>query len=92
MRVVLDTNLIVSALIAPAGTPASMIQAWLDGRFTLLTSAAHFEGVTVFLRKKARQEQAREPDCSFGIARVDDGNAQPLKIFQVMCHHSQAML
>ena len=41
MRVVLDTNLIVSALIAPAGTPASIIKAWLDGKFTLLTCAAH---------------------------------------------------
>jgi predicted nucleic acid-binding protein len=36
MRVVLDTNIIVSALIAPAGKPAA-VDAWLDGKFTLLT-------------------------------------------------------
>ncbi|MGA2741690.1 MAG: PIN domain-containing protein [Bryobacteraceae bacterium] len=43
MRVVLDTNIIVSALIAPAGKPAAIIDAWLDGRFTLLTCTAHVD-------------------------------------------------
>jgi predicted nucleic acid-binding protein len=39
MRVVLHTNIVVSALIAPAGKPAVIIDAWLDGKFTLLTCA-----------------------------------------------------
>ena len=39
MRVVLDTNILVSALIAPAGTPAAIYNAWEDGKFTLLTCA-----------------------------------------------------
>jgi predicted nucleic acid-binding protein len=43
MRVVLDTNIIVSALIAPAGKPAAIIVAWLDGKSTLLTCAAHVD-------------------------------------------------
>lgn len=30
MRVVLDTNIIVSALIVAAGKPAAIIDAWLD--------------------------------------------------------------
>jgi predicted nucleic acid-binding protein len=41
MRVVIDTNILVSALIAPAGKPAAIIKAWLDGKFTLLTCATH---------------------------------------------------
>ena len=41
MRVVIDTNILVSALIAPAGKPAAIIDAWLDGEFTLLTCATH---------------------------------------------------
>jgi predicted nucleic acid-binding protein len=28
MRVVLDTNLLVSALVAPAGNPAAIYNAW----------------------------------------------------------------
>jgi uncharacterized protein len=39
MRVVIDTNILVSAQIAPAGNPAAIVDAWLfDGKFTLLTS------------------------------------------------------
>jgi hypothetical protein len=36
MRVVLDTNILVSALIAPAGKPAAIYSAWVEGKFTLL--------------------------------------------------------
>jgi len=50
MRVVLDTNIIVSALIAPAGRPAAIIDAWLDGKFTLLTCAAHVEELRATLQ------------------------------------------
>ena len=31
MRAVLDTNILVSALIAPAGNPATIYDAWEDG-------------------------------------------------------------
>ena len=51
MRVVLDTNIIVSALIAPAGKPAAIIDAWLDGKFTLLTCATHFDELQGTLHK-----------------------------------------
>ncbi|HKV24689.1 MAG TPA: putative toxin-antitoxin system toxin component, PIN family [Candidatus Acidoferrum sp.] len=39
MRVVLDTNVLVSALISPRGHPAAIYDAWEEGRFILLTSA-----------------------------------------------------
>ncbi|HWZ44622.1 MAG TPA: putative toxin-antitoxin system toxin component, PIN family [Candidatus Saccharimonadales bacterium] len=51
MRVVLDTNIIVSALIAPAGKPAAIINAWLDGRFTLLICAAQLDELRSTLQK-----------------------------------------
>lgn len=41
MRVVIDINILVSALIVPAGQPAAVIRVWLDGKFTLLTCATH---------------------------------------------------
>jgi putative PIN family toxin of toxin-antitoxin system len=40
MRAVLDTNVLVSALISPAGVPATVIEAWRDGRFELVSSPA----------------------------------------------------
>jgi len=39
MRVALDTNILVTALISPAGNPAAIYSAWEDGQFTLLTCA-----------------------------------------------------
>jgi uncharacterized protein len=37
MRVVLDANILVSAEISLTGNPAAIVDAWLDGKFTLLT-------------------------------------------------------
>jgi hypothetical protein len=51
MRVVIDTNIIVSALIAPAGKAAAVINAWLDGQFALLTCAAHLDELRSTLQK-----------------------------------------
>lgn len=38
MRVVLDTNVIVSALLSPTGVPARIVTAWQQERFELLVS------------------------------------------------------
>ncbi len=51
MRVVIDTNILVSALIAPAGKPAAVINSWLDGKFTLLTCATHIDELRTTLHK-----------------------------------------
>jgi putative PIN family toxin of toxin-antitoxin system len=51
MRVVLDTNILVSALIAPAGKPAAIYDAWEDGKFTLLTCTEHLDELRATLQK-----------------------------------------
>lgn len=38
MRVVLDTNIHVSASIQPAGHPARIVNLWVEGRFDVLVS------------------------------------------------------
>lgn len=38
MRVVLDTSVLVSALISPGGFPDRLYQAWRTGRFELISS------------------------------------------------------
>lgn len=38
MRVILDTNILLSALINPHGPPAQLIDAWRTARFDLVTS------------------------------------------------------
>lgn len=51
MRVVLDTNILVSALISPDGNPAAIYNAWIEGRFTLLTCAEHLDELRATLQK-----------------------------------------
>lgn len=51
MRVVIDTNILVSALIAPAGKPAAIVNAWLDGKFTLLSCALYVDELRSTLQK-----------------------------------------
>lgn len=39
MRLVIDTNILVSALLAGTSLPAHLVVLWREGRFDLLTSA-----------------------------------------------------
>ena len=43
MRVVLDTNVLLAALISPGGGPARLYEAWKLGRFELLTSGEQLD-------------------------------------------------
>lgn len=43
MRVVLDTNVFLSALISPHGTSAIIYSAWRSGKFDVMTSMAQLE-------------------------------------------------
>jgi putative PIN family toxin of toxin-antitoxin system len=39
VRAVLDPNVIISALLAPQGSPAKVFRAWLDGAYELVVSS-----------------------------------------------------
>jgi len=55
LRAVLDPNVIVSALLAPSGTPANVLRAWLDGDYELIASPLLLEELTrVFNYPKLR--------------------------------------
>ena len=43
MRVVLDTNVLLSALLSPHGWPDTIYRAWQKNRFDLVTSAAQMD-------------------------------------------------
>ena len=55
MRVVLDTNGLLSALISPHGAPDIIYQAWRAGRFELVTSTAQLDE----LRRVSRYPKLR---------------------------------
>ena len=43
MKLLLDTNVLVAALIAPEGPPHRLFDAFLSDRFTLITSDVQLE-------------------------------------------------
>lgn len=43
MRVVLDTNVLLSALISPHGAPDAIYRAWRADKFTLVTSTVQLD-------------------------------------------------
>lgn len=51
MRVVLDTNILVSALITKGTPPDQLYQAWLRGDIEIVTSAAQLEEVVDVLAR-----------------------------------------
>lgn len=59
MRVVLDTNVLVSALIVPTGPPTEIYRAWREGAFTLLTYTEQIDELRATLRKPAIAERIR---------------------------------
>ena len=53
MRVVLDTNILVSALLIQLGIPAAVYRAWHEGHFTLLTCPEQLNELRATLSKPA---------------------------------------
>lgn len=43
MRLVIDTNILISALLVSASLPAHLVVLWREGRFDVLTSAEQVE-------------------------------------------------
>ncbi|NLS76220.1 MAG: putative toxin-antitoxin system toxin component, PIN family [Chloroflexi bacterium] len=62
MRVVLDANVLVSALISPRGATAQLLQVWEEGRLPLLISEAILRELDRVLHYPKLQERYRLPE------------------------------
>ncbi len=71
MRAVLDTNIIVSRVFSPSGTPATIIEGWLQGAFELLVSTAILDEYRQTLALPRVQQRARI-DSDAITAVIDD--------------------
>ncbi len=65
MRIVLDTNIIISGLLSETGPPGQLLRLWLEGKFELATSKSQLgELARVFDYKKIQirisSDQARD--------------------------------
>lgn len=64
MRVVLDTKVLLSALISPHGPPDVIYRAWRAARFEIVTSRTQLDGLRhedlparVFVHRQGHQER-----------------------------------
>lgn len=51
MRVILDTNVIISGMLSPSGNADFLLRRWMDGNFVLLSSSEQLEEIKSTLRK-----------------------------------------
>lgn len=83
MRAVLDPNIIISGLLSPKGSPARVLEAWQEGRFSLIASPALLDELARALgypklRKRIPQESAtRVVELLGRSATIVDDPADP---------------
>ncbi len=70
MRVVLDTNILVSALITKGTPPDQLYQAWLRGEIELVTSAAQIEEVADVLARPRLRRYVDSDEATQMVAAI----------------------
>lgn len=70
LRVVLDTNVIISGLISPKGPPAGILKALKAGQFTLVTSQAINEEILEVMNRPRLRDKYGLADHMFDIAFI----------------------
>ncbi len=63
MRVVLDTNILISAMLVQSGPPGTIFRTWIEGGFTLLICQAQLDEMRETLRKPAIAARIRPHDA-----------------------------
>ncbi|MBI2295744.1 MAG: putative toxin-antitoxin system toxin component, PIN family [Betaproteobacteria bacterium] len=72
MRVILDTNVLLSAFIRIDSNPYKLLQAWLDGRFELVSSAAQIEEITRVARYPRVRRYIAPAEVGWLVNRIRD--------------------
>lgn len=74
-KAVLDTNILISAVITPRGTPARILQAWREGAFELIASPPLLFEIqeTLSLPKIARRYKLTTEDIHDVLALLVSG-------------------
>jgi uncharacterized protein len=87
LRVVLDPNVLVSALLSPEGAPARVLLAWIDGAFELIISpklTAELERVLEYPKLATRISEHERTELLDWLTRsaisVDDPPESPIAV------------
>lgn len=72
MRVVLDTNVLLSAFFKVDSPPYRLVQAWMDGRFDLVTGAEQIEEIVRVARYPHIRQLLEPAEVGWLINRLRD--------------------
>ena len=72
MRLILDTNVLLSALLSPRGAPAKLLAAWERKLFTLVVSDELLAELREVLRRPFFRGRLRESDAELFVASLHD--------------------
>lgn len=72
MRVILDTNLLLSALIPRGGVPDLLVQAWFKDRFVLLTHEIQIAELRVASRRELVRTRIRPTEAGKLVNQIRD--------------------
>lgn len=71
MRVVLDTNILIAALITKGTPPDRLYQAWLRGQFEVVTSTAQLQEIAAVLARPRLQKYLDADEASVIVQHLD---------------------
>ena len=72
MRVVVDTNVLVSSALVPGGPPARLVLAWIEDRFQLITSPELLAELQRVLTRPRVVRRILTSDGSILLEQLDD--------------------
>lgn len=80
MRVVLDTNIFISALVSETGTPARIVEAWFDRRFTLVSHIAVLDELRDATRRRKFRSLIRPAAAGYLVNQIMLRSDMPVRL------------
>jgi putative PIN family toxin of toxin-antitoxin system len=71
VRIVLDTNILIAALITKGTPPDQLYQAWLDGAFELVTSTAQLAETAIVLARPRLLRYINADEAAVLVENID---------------------
>ena len=83
MRVILDTNILLSGLLSPSGIPARLVDAWLDRRFVLVSHSIQLEEFRAVSRRDEIRNLVRSSEAGRLVNQIAALAEMPSRLPQV---------
>lgn len=83
MRVILDTNILLSGLLSPSGIPARLVDAWLDRRFVLVSHSIQLEEFRAVSRRDKIRNLVRSSEAGRLVNQIAALAEMPSRLPQV---------